>query len=98
MTCQILFVGGFNNVFEVKAINLIHDLNQAENAKKISSPLQSEHRAFVAKHTFRESSQDYRYAIKFLSEESFEDPGRYCTGAADLVVVSDPRCALECDA
>jgi hypothetical protein len=66
---------------------LIHDLNMAENAKKISSPLQSEHRAFVSKHTFRESSQDHRYAIKFLSDESFEDPGRYCTGAADLVVV-----------
>jgi hypothetical protein len=50
--------------------------------------LQQEHRAFIAKHVFRESSQNCRYAMKFLSMDTIGDPGRFCTGAADLVVVS----------
>ena len=85
---DMLGSGGFNDVFEVKRIDLVRDLSLAEHAKKISSPLQSEHRAFVSKHTFRESSQNCRYAVKFLSVETIGDPNRFCTGAADLVVVS----------
>ena len=85
---EMLGSGGFNDVYEVRRIDLISNLSHAENAKKISSPLQSEHRAFVAKHVVRESSQNCRYAIKFLSMETIEDPNRFCTGAADLVVVS----------
>lgn len=84
---ELLGSGGFNDVYEVCSIKLIEDISMAENAKKISSPLQSEHRAFVAKHVFRESSQNCRYAVKFLSAETIEDPSRFCTGAADLVVV-----------
>ena len=88
---EMLGSGGFNDVCEVARIDLVEDVGQAEHAKKISSPLQSEHRAFVAKHVFRESSQNCRYAIKFLSMDTIEDPNRFCTGAADLVVVScDP--------
>lgn len=79
--------GGFNDVYEVHRIDLVNNLSDAEHAKKISSPLQSEHRAFVSKHVFRESSQNCRYAVKFLSMETIEDPNRFCTGAADLVVV-----------
>jgi len=84
---EMLGSGGFNDVYEVKRIDLITDLTKAEHAKKISSPLQSEHRSFVAKHVFRESSQNCRYAIKALSVDTIEDPHRFCTGAADLVVV-----------
>lgn len=84
---DVLGSGGFNDVYEVKRIALVEDLVQAKHAKKISSPLQMEHRAFVAKHVFRESSQNCRYAVKFLSVETIEDPNRFCTGAADLVVV-----------
>ena len=84
---DVLGSGGFNDVYEVKRITLVEDLVQAKHAKKISSPLQIEHRAFVAKHVFRESSQNCRYAVKFLSVETIEDPNRFCTGAADLVVV-----------
>ena len=84
---DVLGSGGFNDVYEVKRIALVEDLVQAKHAKKISSPLQIEHRAFVAKHVFRESSQNCRYAVKFLSVETIEDPNRFCTGAADLVVV-----------
>lgn len=84
---EVLGSGGFNDVFEVKRINLVEDLTLAKHAKKISSPLQAEHRSFVAKHVFRESSQNCRYAVKFLSVETIEDPSRFCTGAADLVVV-----------
>lgn len=85
---EMLGSGGFNDVYEVERIDLVPDLSKAENAKKISSPLQAEHRAFVSKHVFRESSQNCRYAVKFLSVETIEDPSRFCTGAADLVVVS----------
>jgi len=83
---EMLGSGGFNDVREVENIALIEDVTHAEHAKKISSPLQSEHRAFVAKHVFRESSQNCRYAVKFLSVDTIEDPNRFCTGAADLVV------------
>jgi serine/threonine protein kinase len=83
---DVLGAGGFNDVYEVKRICLIEDLSLAKHAKKISSPLQAEHRAFVAKHVFRESSQNCRYAVKFLSVETIEDPNRFCTGAADLVI------------
>ena len=85
---EYLGSGGFNDVFEVKRIDLVASLEEAEHAKKIASPLQTEHRAFVAKHVFRESSQNCRYAMKFLSMDTIGDPSRYCTGAADLVVVS----------
>lgn len=84
---DVLGSGGFNDVYEVRLISLVKDLSQAKHAKKISSPLQNEHRSFVAKHVFRESSQNCRYAVKFLSVETIEDPNRFCTGAADLVVV-----------
>lgn len=84
---EMLGSGGFNDVYEVKRIDIIEDITTAENAKKISSPLQCEHRAFVAKHVFRESSQNCRYAVKFLSADTIQDHHRFCTGAADLVVV-----------
>eukprot|EP00536_Pseudo-nitzschia_multiseries_P010959 jgi/Psemu1/243405/estExt_Genewise1.C_3530053 len=87
--------GGFNDVYEIEAIELIHNLEEAENAKKIASPLQQEHRAFVSKHVFRESSQNCRYAMKFLSLDTIGDPGRYITGAADLVVEAKFLASLE---
>ena len=85
---EFLGSGGFNDVYEVKQIDLVENLEEAEHAKKIASPLQQEHRAFISKHTFRESSQNCRYAMKFLSMDTISDPNRFCTGAADLVVVS----------
>lgn len=84
---EFLGSGGFNDVYEIKRIDLVKSLEDAEHAKKIASPLQQEHRAFIAKHVFRESSQNCRYAMKFLSMDTIGDPSRYCTGAADLVVV-----------
>eukprot|EP00980_Cylindrotheca_fusiformis_P029158 scaffold22740_cov139-Cylindrotheca_fusiformis.AAC.12 len=83
---EFLGSGGFNDVYEVKKIDLVSNLEDAEHAKKIASPLQQEHRAFIAKHVFRESSQNCRYAMKFLSMDTIGDPSRFCTGAADLVV------------
>jgi hypothetical protein len=84
---EFLGSGGFNDVYEIKRIDLVKSLEEAEHAKKIASPLQQEHRAFIAKHVFRESSQNCRYAMKFLSMDTIGDPSRFCTGAADLVVV-----------
>jgi hypothetical protein len=85
---EMLGSGGFNDVYEVKRIDLVQDLCASPNAKKIASPLQQEHRSFVSDNCFRASSQNCRYAVKFLSVETIEDPNRFCTGAADLVVVS----------
>mmetsp|Transcript_26160 Transcript_26160/g.29311 ORF Transcript_26160/g.29311 Transcript_26160/m.29311 type:complete len:442 (+) Transcript_26160:151-1476(+) len=87
--------GGFNDVYEVESVDLITNLEEAEHAKKIASPLQREHRAFVSKHVFRESSQNCRYAMKFLSIDTICDPGRYITGAADLVVEAKFLASLE---
>jgi hypothetical protein len=92
---EFLGSGGFNDVYEVKQIDLVKNLEEAEHAKKIASPLQQEHRAFISKHVFRESSQNCRYAMKFLSLDTIGDPGRFCTGAADLVVVS--QCFISYD-
>lgn len=85
---EFLGSGGFNDVYEIKRIDLVKSLEEAVHAKKIASPLQQDHRAFIAKHVFRESSQNCRYAMKFLSMDTINDPSRFCTGAADLVVVS----------
>lgn len=92
---EFLGSGGFNDVYEVKRIDLVQNLEEAEHAKKIASPLQQEHRAFIAKHVFRESSQNCRYAMKFLSMDTISDAGRFCTGAADLVVEAKFLASLE---
>lgn len=92
---EFLGSGGFNDVYEIKRIDLVKNLEEAEHAKKIASPLQQEHRAFIAKHVFRESSQNCRYAMKFLSMDTISDPGRFCTGAADLVVEAKFLASLE---
>ena len=47
---QFLGRGGFNDVYEVSSIDLVSNISEAQNAKKIASTLQKEHRAFVAKH------------------------------------------------
>ena len=78
--------GGFNNVFELERIDLLEDPLLAPHARKICSDLQQQHRSFVAKHVYRESSNSRRYAVKFLSTETLQDEDRFCTGAADLVV------------
>eukprot|EP00545_Synedropsis_sp_CCMP1620_P002855 CAMPEP_0119015874 /NCGR_PEP_ID=MMETSP1176-20130426/11699_1 /TAXON_ID=265551 /ORGANISM="Synedropsis recta cf, Strain CCMP1620" /LENGTH=482 /DNA_ID=CAMNT_0006969199 /DNA_START=69 /DNA_END=1517 /DNA_ORIENTATION=+ len=83
---KLLGSGGFNNVYELDAVDLIADPLTAEHARKISSELQAEHRHHVSKHCFREASNSSRYAIKFLSKDTTHDPDRFCTGAADLVV------------
>lgn len=92
---EFLGSGGFNDVYEIKRVDLVKNLEDAEHAKKIASPLQQEHREFIAKHVFRESSQNCRYAMKFLSVDTIGDPGRFCTGAADLVVEAKFLASLE---
>mmetsp|Transcript_44579 Transcript_44579/g.108059 ORF Transcript_44579/g.108059 Transcript_44579/m.108059 type:complete len:435 (+) Transcript_44579:316-1620(+) len=92
---EFLGSGGFNDAYEISGIELIENLEEAEHAKKIASPLQQEHRAFIAKHVFRESSQNCRYAMKFLSVDTIADPSRFCTGAADLVVEAKFLASLE---
>jgi serine/threonine protein kinase len=92
---KMLGSGGFNNVYEIATIRLMENPHESPHAKKITSELQREHREFVAKHVYRESSQNCRYAVKFLSKETIEDPDRFCTGAADLVVEAKFLASLE---
>ena len=92
---KLLGTGGFNNVYALDAIQLVTEPLKSELARKICSETQQLHRTFVAKHTHRESSGDKRYAIKFLSQETVDDPERFCTGAADLVVEAKFLASLE---
>jgi serine/threonine protein kinase len=92
---KLLGSGGFNSVYELDAINLIDDPVRSEFASKISSSLQQEHRSHASKHCYLEASDSSRYAIKFLSKETIQDPDRFCTGAADLVVEAKFLASLE---
>lgn len=83
---KMLGSGGFNNVYELQGVRLVQDPLMSEHASKISSRLQTERRMNVANHCCRDASESSRYAIKFLSKETLQDPDRFCTGAADLVV------------
>jgi len=84
---KLLGSGGFNRCHELQRINLIKNpIEDAPNARKICSVLQKEQRAFVARNTYRKSSSTRRYAIKFLSAETIENPDRFQTGATDLVI------------
>jgi serine/threonine protein kinase len=92
---KLLGSGGFNHVYELERVELIANPLSSEHARKISSELQIASREHVAKHFYRESSQQGRYAIKFLSKETIQDPDRFCTGAADLVVEAKFLASLE---
>lgn len=92
---KLLGSGGFNNVYELDHIQLVSNPLTSPHARKISSSLQTEQREHAAKHCYRESSQSSRYAIKFLSPDTINDPDRFCTGAADLVVEAKFLASLE---
>jgi len=79
---KLIGSGGFNDVYELEMIDLLADPLISKHSKKISSDLQTHARRSTAKN-YRETSN---FVIKFLSEETIEDPDRFCTGAADLVV------------
>lgn len=83
---KLLGSGGFNNVYELQGVKLVQNPLMSEHARKISSSLQTERRMNVAHHCYRETSESSTYAIKFLSKETLQDPDRFYTGAADLVV------------
>ena len=92
---KLLGSGGFNHVYALNAISLVKDPLSSDLARKMCSETQQKHRDFVSQHTLRESSGDKRYAIKFLSPATLQDPERFCTGAADLVVEAKFLASLE---
>lgn len=92
---KLLGSGGFNHVYALDAISLVKHPLSSDLARKVCSETQQIHRKFVSQHTIRESSGDKRYAIKFLSPATLEDPERFCTGAADLVVEAKFLASLE---
>ena len=92
---KLLGTGGFNSVYALDAIQLVTEPLKSELARKICSETQQLHRAFLAKHAHRESSGEKRYAIKFLSQNTIDDPEKFCTGAADLVVEAKFLASLE---
>jgi serine/threonine protein kinase len=92
---KLLGSGGFNNVYELDAIDLVVNPLTSVHARKISSELQAEHRHYVSERCFRDTSNVSRYAIKFLSKDTIHDPERFCTGSADLVVEAKFLASLE---
>jgi len=83
---ELLGSGGFNDVFALEAVNLVKLPLTSEHAHKICSETQQLHRKFLSQNTNRGSSGERRYAIKLLSQETIDDPERFRTGAADLVM------------
>jgi len=83
---ELLGSGGFNNVFALEAVNLVKLPLTSEHARKICSETQQLHRNFLSQNAHRGSSGERRYAIKLLSQETIDDPERFRTGAADLVI------------
>jgi len=83
---ELLGSGGFNDVFALEAVNLVKLPLTSEHAHKICSETQQLHRKFLSQNTNGGSSGERRYAIKLLSQETIDDPERFRTGAADLVM------------
>ena len=99
-----LGMGGFANVYEVRAFELEND-DGGEAEQEVSSLLDSgdcldeEERAaerhqrrvriFLRNHCLRDESKESRYAVKILRKEIMQDSQKYRMGAADLVS-SDP--------
>ena len=83
---ELLGSGGFNDVFALEAVNLVKLPLTSEHARKICSETQQLHRNFLSQNAHRGSSGERRYAIKLLSQETIDDPERFRTGAADLVI------------
>ena len=70
---KVLGKGGFGTVYEVRGV-------------KIDSKSGSDECLFIAKHCLREDSGDARYAIKVLSPENLNDPGKYIQGTLDMAI------------
>jgi serine/threonine protein kinase len=83
---KMLGSGGFNNVYELEEIQLMENPLLSQHSRKMISDLQTSLRSNVAERCYHEASGSSRYAIKFLSKETLQDPDRFYTGAADLVV------------
>eukprot|EP00548_Thalassiothrix_antarctica_P006020 CAMPEP_0194131046 /NCGR_PEP_ID=MMETSP0152-20130528/1893_1 /TAXON_ID=1049557 /ORGANISM="Thalassiothrix antarctica, Strain L6-D1" /LENGTH=161 /DNA_ID=CAMNT_0038825699 /DNA_START=30 /DNA_END=515 /DNA_ORIENTATION=+ len=73
---DLLGSGGFNNVYEVYAIELIEG---GPNASKISTPAQKASRQSLAK-------RGGGLAVKFLNESCKKSSEDYCNVAADLLL------------
>lgn len=84
---KLLGSGGFNSVYELSAIVLTKDPLASENAGKICSENQTLCRTHLATQTSDcEATNNNRFAIKFLSGGTVDDPGRFFRGAVDLVM------------
>jgi serine/threonine protein kinase len=74
---KVLGKGGFGTVYEVRGIQLIDD-----NKNKINDESSPEECKFIADHCIRDKDDsnggggDTRYAIKILSPEVVNDPGK----------------------
>lgn len=80
---KLLGKGGFNHVYDVKAI-VLDEITRAGSKEKSRSRLQRETRAIVQRSAAE--CKTPRFACKFLSAESMKNSDRFRTGAADLVV------------
>jgi len=73
---DLLGSGGFNDVYEVHAIELIEG---GPDVNKVSTPAQQASRKLLAK-------REGELAVKFLNESCKKSSEDYCNGAADLLL------------
>jgi serine/threonine protein kinase len=78
---KLLGSGGFNQVYEVTSVTLLEEPYMHECATKICSENQTALRTAAS-----QRADESRFAIKFLSQETMNDPDRFYTGAADLAI------------
>lgn len=73
---DLLGSGGFNDVYEVHAIELVEG---GPDVDKVSTPAQQASRKLLVK-------RDSELAVKFLNESCKKSSEDYCNGAADLLL------------
>ena len=84
---ELLGKGGFNSVYELERVQLIHDNNNNNNNNNNTDPTQRQQRQDVA-------NSKSKLAVKFLSDEALASPDEFCNGAADLLMEAKYLTAL----
>lgn len=80
---QLLGKGGFNFVFEIERMNL--EGGKLVNKLNSDSRRAQSERRLIARNCKR-GKRDARFAIKFLHDQTVQDPSKFKVGAADLAV------------
>jgi serine/threonine protein kinase len=85
---KMLGKGGFGTVMEICSFK-IADMDKTKKVRDDDEAGGMENKKFIAEHCIRiggDSKGDARYAVKYMSPEVVNDPGRYIQGVMDLAV------------